>query len=209
MAKRRASSPPAVEVVDIGALKPDEKNRRQRTQRSARMIAASMEEFGPARSIVIDENNELIAGSGVLAAAAEAGVTKVQVIDGDGKTLYAVRRRGLSPEQKRALAIYDNRTAELSEWNPEQLRDDQQHGRPLAAWFTDGELRKELRDLTDREAKVKELATGDVADRFWISVRGPLKAQASALQRLREMLKDIPDLEVDLGLSAVPEAWGE
>jgi hypothetical protein len=43
------------------------------------------------------------------------GIERVQVVDTDGEMLVAVRRRGLTPEQKARLALYDNRAAELAE----------------------------------------------------------------------------------------------
>src|SRR6266487_4584445 len=55
---------------------------------------ASLKDVGAARSIVIDERNEILAGNGVLAGAAEAGLTKLQIIEADGDTIIAVRRRG-------------------------------------------------------------------------------------------------------------------
>src|SRR4051812_34337822 len=121
--------------VTIADLTPDPTNRRQRTTRGAKLLTESLEQLGPARSIVIDEDNIVRAGNGVLEAAAAVGITKVQIVEADGKTLVAVRRRGLSDEDKRALAMYDNRTSELAEWVPEQLAVDRAEGRSLAAWF--------------------------------------------------------------------------
>jgi DNA modification methylase len=54
--------------------------------------------------------------------------------------VIAVRRTGLSDAQKRALALYDNRTAELATWHIEQLLADQQAGLDLAPFWTDEEL---------------------------------------------------------------------
>lgn len=85
------------------------------------MIADSLRAVGAARSIVIDEHDKILAGNGLCEAAAEVGITKVQVVDADGETLIAVRRTGLTPEQKTQLALYDNRTSELSAWNPDAL----------------------------------------------------------------------------------------
>jgi len=192
--------------LTIADLKPDRANRRQRTPRGARMLAESLEHLGPARSIVIDEANEVIAGNGVLEAAAEVGITNVQIVDADGKTLIAVRRRGLSADEKRALALYDNRTSELAAWVPEQLAQDQAAGQSLAPWFDEREQAKLLKTGATPPT-VRELETGPVADRFWIAVRGPLKHQAKALQRLRAVLKELPDLEVELGLTPDIDAW--
>jgi len=100
------------------------------------MVSDALRAVGAARSIVIDEDNVVLAGNGVTEAAAEAGITKVQVVDVDGSTLVAVRRRGLSVEQKRALAIYDNRTAELATWDAGQLQADLDAGLDLHPWFS-------------------------------------------------------------------------
>jgi hypothetical protein len=134
------------------------------------------------------------------------GITKLHVIDTDGSTLVAVRRSGLTADQKRALALYDNRTAELAKWVPDQLAEDQANGLELAPWFDENE-RKKLLKSGGKVPTIRELETGPVNDRFWIAVRGPLKAQAKALQRLRDVLAEIPDLEVELGLRAETEKW--
>lgn len=104
------------------------------------MIAASLRSVGAARSIVIDERNEVLAGNGVIEAAAEAGITKLRVVDVDGDTVVAVRRIGLTPGQKRDLALYDNRAAELAEWDVEQLSADQAAGLDFAEFFRADEL---------------------------------------------------------------------
>ena len=54
------------------------------------MLLESIEQVGAARSIVIDEDDTILAGHGVAEAAAEAGITRVQVVDTDGRTLVAV-----------------------------------------------------------------------------------------------------------------------
>ena len=127
-------------VGHIKDLTPDPHNRRTHTPRNLGMLIDALQAVGAARSIVIDEGGQVLAGNGVLQAAAEAGITRLQVVESDGDTLVAVRRRGLSEEQKRALAIYDNRVAELAEWNVEQLQLDAAAGLDLKPFFTDQEL---------------------------------------------------------------------
>jgi hypothetical protein len=131
----------------IKQLKPDPHNRRQHTPRNLGMLADALHAVGAARSIVIDETNEILAGNGVIEAAATAGITKVKTIDVDGETIVAVRRRGLSPDQKRDLALYDNRTAELADWDLEQIKADLDDGVDLSAFFTDDELSGLMADL--------------------------------------------------------------
>jgi len=117
-------NPAADAPVTLRDLRADPQNRRAHGPRNVDMIADALRHVGAARSIVVDEHDEVLAGNGVVEAAAAAGITKVQVVEADGQTLIAVRRRGLTPEQKRALAMYDNRTAELAEWNLPQLQAD-------------------------------------------------------------------------------------
>lgn len=134
------------------------------------MVVDALHHVGAARSIVIDEDNVILAGNGVTEAAADAGITKVHVVDVDGSTLVAVRRTGLTSEQKRALAIYDNRTAELAEWNAEQLKADLDAGLSLQPWFSEQEvdalMAKHLppkEGLTDADATPDERPTSIVA----------------------------------------------
>jgi hypothetical protein len=118
----------------------DPSNRRAHTPRNLAMIGASLEAVGPARSIVIDEDDVIMAGNGVAAAAEQLGIRKVRVVEAARDELVAVRVRGLTPAQKVALALYDNRAAELAEWNVPQLQADLASGLDLAPFFTADKL---------------------------------------------------------------------
>lgn len=128
------------EPKHIKDLVADPSNRRAHNPRNIGMVVDALHEVGAARSIVIDEDNVILAGNGVTEAAAEAGITKVRVIEASGDELIAVRRSGLTPEQKRALAIYDNRTGELATWNASQFKDDLAGGLDFGKFFTKVEL---------------------------------------------------------------------
>jgi len=132
---------PGPTIGHVRDLTPDPANRRAHNPRNLGMLVDALQKVGASRSIVVDEDGVILAGNGVVEAASEAGITKLQIVDADGDTLVAVRRRGLTPSQKRDLAIYDNRTAELAEWNVEQLAADLQNGEDLAAFFFDDELK--------------------------------------------------------------------
>jgi len=116
-------------------LRPDPKNRRKHTARNVEMLQESIEHDGTGRSIVIDENDVVLAGNATIKAAAKVGLSKVTVVEAKGDEVIAVRRTGLSPKQKRALAMYDNRTAELAEWDMEQLEADHVAGLDLSDYF--------------------------------------------------------------------------
>lgn len=142
--------PKPTATTRLADLQPDPANRRTHPARNLAMTVEALQAVGAARSIVIDEDNLILAGNGVTAAAAEAGITKVQIVDAAGDTLVAVRRTGLTAAQKRVLALYDNRTAELAEWNIEQLTADLQNGEELTAFFLPDELTALLGDEVKR-----------------------------------------------------------
>jgi len=136
--------------VTLAELKPDPHNARRHTPRNIGMIRQSLGEIGAARSIVIDENGVILAGNGVIEAAADAGIEHVQIVDADGETIIAVRRSGLTPEQKTRLALYDNRASELSDWEPLELAALLEEGFDFGAMFTD----KEIMSILDGAADV-------------------------------------------------------
>ncbi|MDQ3780464.1 MAG: hypothetical protein M3354_07970, partial [Chloroflexota bacterium] len=105
----------------VSDLFPDPRNARAHSERNLELIAQSLTELGAARSIVVDEAGTILAGNATVQAAQQAGLIGVRVIDADGSELIAVRRSGLSPEQKRRLALFDNRTAELASWDTDIL----------------------------------------------------------------------------------------
>jgi len=105
----------------LADLKPDPRNARKHNPRNIGMIVDSLHQVGAARSIVIDEDNVILAGNGVIEAAAEAGIMDVRIIEASGNEIIAVKRSGLTPEQKTKLALFDNRTPELAEWNIDVL----------------------------------------------------------------------------------------
>lgn len=112
---------PSIQTVKIETLKPDAKNARLHTDRNVEMIGDSIDESGTGRSVLIDETASLIAGNATIRAAIARGVKEVVIVDSDGDKIIAVRRRGLTDEQKQRLAIADNRAAELAEWDPDAV----------------------------------------------------------------------------------------
>jgi hypothetical protein len=128
------------EINHIRDLTPHGENARLRTARGSSLIEKSLQEVGAARSIVIDEEGMILAGNGTVEAAGQVGIERVKVVDVDGDTLVAVRRRGLTDEQKKRLAYFDNRTGELAEWDPEQIARDQLEGLDLSDMWRQDEI---------------------------------------------------------------------
>ena len=108
-------------MASINSLHQDKKNARKRTDRSSTLIEESITRYGAARSIVIDEENRILAGNGTVEGAKAAGLQNVRIIESDGDEIIAIRRSGLTEEQKVGLALADNRTSDLSDWDHEML----------------------------------------------------------------------------------------
>ena len=90
-----------IEYVPVGGLKEYARNARTHDVDQVAQIAASIREFGFTNPVLIDENNELIAGHGRTQAAISIGLQEVP----------AIRLEGLSDAQKRALRLADNQLA--------------------------------------------------------------------------------------------------
>jgi len=126
-------------MTSIKDLKSDHKNARKRTDRSAKLIAESLHRYGAARSIVIDEENRILAGNGTIEGAKAAGIQNVRVIETDGTEIIAVKRTGLSEDEKVGLALADNRTSDLSDWDKDMLQQlSEEHD--VAPWFDADDL---------------------------------------------------------------------
>lgn len=128
-------------IEKLGDLTPDPRNARRHNARNVGMLERALNEVGAARSIVIDEAGVVLAGNATVEAAALAGIEKVLVVDADGDTIIAVRRIGLTADQKTRLALYDNRIAELADWDEQVIADLAANERTiLDGLFYDSEL---------------------------------------------------------------------
>ncbi len=100
-----------VEYRKVDALIPYARNPRTHTDAQVAKIAASIVEFGWTNPVLVDGENGVIAGHGRLAAARKLGLDAVPVIE----------LSHLTPTQKRAYVISDNRVALDAGWDEEML----------------------------------------------------------------------------------------
>ena len=171
-------------MTKINDLKSDHKNARKRTDRSASLIQRSLEKFGAARSIVIDEENRILAGNGTIEGAKKAGLKNVRVIETDGNEIIAVKRTGLTEDEKVGLALADNRSSDLSEWDNEMLQAlSEEHD--ISDWFDI----KEMNDIIDTEEQPKQ--NGILADRFGIPPFSVLNAREGWWQKRKKQWLDL------------------
>lgn len=109
---------------DISELKFDDKNFNKHTPRGMSLLEKSLNQFGAGRSILVDKDSNIIAGNGIVEAAANAGITKTKVIETDGTELVVVKRKDveLNSDQGREMALADNATAAADlEWDEENI----------------------------------------------------------------------------------------
>ena len=99
----------------MAELKYDPRNYRIHTDKNKRLIKKSLEDCGTGRSIILDNNDVIIAGNGVYEQALELGL-KVRIVESDGNELIAIRRTDLSTEdeKRKLLALADNHTSDTS-----------------------------------------------------------------------------------------------
>jgi ParB-like chromosome segregation protein Spo0J len=195
----------AIVMRPLADLVPSIHNPRLHSPEQVAQIAASIREFGFTIPLLLDERGEIIAGHGRLLAAKKIGLAEAPV-------LVAA---GWSEEQKRAYRIADNRITESGSWDNHLLRKELKElaGEfPVEAMgFTSSEINQMIAE--EDAIEVREVKTGEVADRFWIVVRGPLRRQAEALNQLRSAMKDLGEVSVEAGTipfdgpGADVEAW--
>lgn len=113
-------------MSDISELRFDKKNFNKHTPEGMGLLEKSLQQFGAGRSILVDKDNNIIAGNGIVEAAQNAGITKTRVIETTGDELVVVKRKDveLDSDQGREMALADNATAaaDLS-WDDDLLKD--------------------------------------------------------------------------------------
>jgi len=122
-----------VEMVDIGKIKPYEKNPRKIPPEAVEKVMASIKKFGFRQPIVVDKDFIVIVGHTRLMAAKKLGMTEVPVHVAEN----------LTDEQVRAYRIADNKTNEFSIWDELFLK-------------------AELEDLRDAGEDLKDTALSDL-----------------------------------------------
>jgi DNA modification methylase len=98
----------------VDELKPDPANPRRHTKQQIRKIAESIRAFGFNVPVLIDREENVVAGHGRLLACGELGLREVPTLCLDH----------LTPAQARAFRIADNRLTEISEWDDRLLAEE-------------------------------------------------------------------------------------
>jgi DNA modification methylase len=101
-----------IEMISVEDLIPYARNSRTHSDEQIAQIAASIREFGFTNPVLIGADNDIIAGHGRILAARKLGIEEAPCI----------RLGHLTPEQKRAYVLADNKLALNAGWDEALLR---------------------------------------------------------------------------------------
>ena len=110
----RIPIPECIEIIPISDIQLNPRNAKTHPERQIALLQENIVKFGFTNPLLVDEDNKLIAGHARYEAARRAGLQELPVI----------RLTHLTATQKRALAIADNKLAELGEWDLEILSEE-------------------------------------------------------------------------------------
>jgi hypothetical protein len=113
--------------VKIKDLNFDKNNYNNGNEFGNSLIEKSLRSNGAGRSILLDKNNNIIAGNKTAENAGAIGLDDVIIVDSDGTKLIAVRRTDIDihSKQGKELALADNATSKANiTWNHEALKED-------------------------------------------------------------------------------------
>ena len=138
-----------IEIVAVSRLRPYQANPRTHSPKQIRQIAESITRFGFCNPILIDDNNQIIAGHGRVEAVRHLGL----------ETVPALRLSHLSDIERRAYVIADNRLAEVAGWDRDMLATELESLIDLKfdvelTGFDIGEVELMLRDADEVQAEI-------------------------------------------------------
>jgi DNA modification methylase len=135
----------------VRELKPSPVNPRLHTKKQVRQIAASIKNFGFNVPVLIDREDNVIAGHGRLLACAALGWTEVPALCLDH----------LTPAQARAFMIADNRLTEIGTWDDRLLAQQLKELSLLGLDFGIEVTGFEMGEIDLRIASLEELSVTD------------------------------------------------
>ena len=142
--------------MEVKDLKFDERNYRRHSEKNQSLIKKSINEVGFGRSIVIDADNEIICGNGVVSQIAKS--TPVKVIETNGSELIVVKRTDLKTDdaKRKQLAVMDNSTSDSSDFDLTLLQEDFSD-EELQDWGLDVDFNVEATEPKDISDELKEV----------------------------------------------------
>lgn len=109
----------------LSELIPDDKNLNKHTQYGMSLLEKSVRGHKFGRSILVDKNNRIIAGNGIVETAANIGAEDIRIIETTGDELVVVKRTDVDLDTKegREMALADNATSSADlEWDADNIK---------------------------------------------------------------------------------------
>ena len=160
-----------IQNIKIADLQPYANNPRN-NDKAVDKLAESIKEFGFKVPVIIDRNNEIVAGHTRVKAATKLGLTEVPCLIADD----------LTPDQIKAFRLVENKSQEWAEWNMEML----------AAELMEIKLDLERFDFTPAENVAKDYtAHPTLRDRFIVPPFSVLDARQGDWQKRKKKWNEI------------------
>ena len=176
--------------MQVKDLKQDHRNYRKHNERNLDLIKKSINEVGLGRSIVIDSENEIVCGNGLVSQLDKN--TPVKVIETDGSELVVVKRTDLNTddEKRKRLAVMDNSTSDSSEFDLELLSVD----------FDEDALESmglEIPEIEEEEKKESKYTRKVTVPVYTIKGENPTYSEMVDTTRADKLIKQIDASSVD------------
>ena len=164
---------------DISELKFDDKNFNKHTEFGMGTLEKSLREYGAGRSILVDKDNNIIAGNGIAEVAGQLGITKTRIVETTGDELVVVKRTDveLDSAQGRGMALADNATAAADlEWDEGLVAAEaDKYDIDTGAFGLDFAIKKSIKDEKNIEDNppriVTSFVTFDYTDEIELAVK--------------------------------------
>lgn len=179
-------------MSNISDLKFDDKNFNKHTEYGMSLLEKSLRQNGAGRSILIDKDNNIIAGNGIVEAAGSVGLENVKIVETTGDEIIAVKRTdiALDSEQGRTMALADNATASIDlEWNEGLVASEtNKYGINTEDWGLNFATKKSIKDEKDLENNPPSIVTSfitfDYSDEIELKI-----TDETASKLMGEMIK--------------------
>ena len=171
--------------MEVKDLKQDQRNYRIHDDRNLSLIKKSIQEVGFGRSIVIDSENEIIAGNGVVSQLDDN--TKIKVVETDGSELVVVKRTDLKTQddKRKQLAIMDNSASDSSRFDIPLLQTDFSSEQLLDMGIEIGEIEDIGESPIDKESLKRELN----------DLRGLVYEPQGEKPNISDLMQDVGDIQ--------------
>ena len=144
-------------MAKISDLRFDDKNFNKHTEYGMSLLEKSLRELGAGRSILLDKDNNIIAGNGIVEAAGSVGLENVKIVETTGDEIVAVKRTDMTIDSKegREMALADNATANADlSWDKENiLGESEKFGIDINKWDVDIKWNEELEEDSDNQVQ--------------------------------------------------------